>query len=633
MTDNIFHEYVNAINRLLKETGHITQGRVADYQETNTILYSELLPENYKSSFANPDFATEKFGQLGALMSALYYEFRKSIDYGFYCMSSELEKVCSVYRKLTESELSESSILPLYTELKRINDSGMAKIENDYTITDRYYRKVAALCRESSKNIYRYNQPVSDQDIVFMQYINAFDEGKIIKLANHIGNMLLHGFISQGRDPGMRRTVVLYHEVGQERVVQYISRYLKNRVQYDLRIVKVASCNKVLQYEYDHQYDVALILDHTAVKEYKKRYQEVVEDLSLLLGDQCGRIKISQFGSLPDSPEVKETAVKLTEGEGQVALYKQFANIINFQKGRYVNPGEISLCSVTIPNQTTGGDYDEVFEDFYRINTTDSEPYELLQQILIDEMDRAVEIEVEGAEGNDTNMCIRLQPLKDLISQTNFMNCGGDINIPHGEVFTTPQLEGTNGLLHFKSVFLKGYHYNNLRLHFVNGFVEEYSCQNFDNDKKNREYVLNTLFDNCYPMPIGEFSIGTNTAAYAVISKHGLLDKLPILLVEKLGPHFAIGDPCYARGEEEKVFNIENGKEIMPKENSQTGKRYTDPDTAYTNVHTDITIPYEEIASLTAVHSNGKRIDIIKDGIFVLPGLDELNKPLLEMRG
>ena len=41
-----------------------------------------------------------------------------------------------------------------------------------------------------------------------------------------------------------------------------------------------------------------------------------------------------------------------------------------------------------------------------------------------------------------------MQRIENREQQTNFMNCGGDLNIPYGEVFTTPQLKGTNGLLH-----------------------------------------------------------------------------------------------------------------------------------------------------------------------------------------
>ncbi|MDP8220206.1 MAG: hypothetical protein P9X26_02590, partial [Candidatus Stygibacter frigidus] len=52
---------------------------------------------------------------------------------------------------------------------------------------------------------------------------------------------------------------------------------------------------------------------------------------------------------------------------------------------------------------------------------------------------------------------------------------------------------------------------------------------------------------------------------------------------------------------------------------------------AYTNKHTDITLPYEELAYITAVTESGERFDIIKDGRFVVQGTEELNKPLEEL--
>ena len=33
-------------------------------------------------------------------------------------------------------------------------------------------------------------------------------------------------------------------------------------------------------------------------------------------------------------------------------------------------------------------------------------------------------------------------------------------------------------------------------------------------------------------LPLGEFAIGTNTTAYAMAEKFGILDRLPILIVE-----------------------------------------------------------------------------------------------------
>ena len=46
------------------------------------------------------------------------------------------------------------------------------------------------------------------------------------------------------------------------------------------------------------------------------------------------------------------------------------------------------------------------------------------------------------------------------------------------------------------------------------------------------------------------------------------------------------------------------------------------------NCHTDITIPYDELESITAHTADGKGYDIIRNGRFVVPGTEELNAPL-----
>ena len=48
---------------------------------------------------------------------------------------------------------------------------------------------------------------------------------------------------------------------------------------------------------------------------------------------------------------------------------------------------------------------------------------------------------------------------------------------------------------------------------------------------------------------------------------------------------------------------------------------------AYFNCHTDITIPYKELELIEVIVKNGENIEIIRDGRFVLPGTEELNRP------
>ena len=109
-------------------------------------------------------------------------------------------------------------------------------------------------------------------------------------------------------------------------------------------------------------------------------------------------------------------------------------------------------------------------------------------------------------------------------------------------------------------------------------------------------------------------------------NQYDIVYKLPILIVEKMGPHFAVGDTCYSHSEDIRLYNPD-GKEIVAKDNECSLLRSVDESKAYFNCHTDITIPYDEIAEITAIHPDGSQVTIIKDGRFVLPGCEILNKP------
>ena len=109
--------------------------------------------------------------------------------------------------------------------------------------------------------------------------------------------------------------------------------------------------------------------------------------------------------------------------------------------------------------------------------------------------------------------------------------------------------------------------------------------------------------------------------------KYGIEDKMPILIAEKMGPHFAVGDTCYSWSEDIKVYNP-NGKEIVARDNSVSIQRKEDVSKAYFQCHTDITIPYEELKHIMVVTKTGDKIMILEDGEFVLSGTEILNEPL-----
>ena len=127
---------------------------------------------------------------------------------------------------------------------------------------------------------------------------------------------------------------------------------------------------------------------------------------------------------------------------------------------------------------------------------------------------------------------------------------------------------------------------------------------------------------------MGEFAIGTNTTAYRMARKYQIADKLPILIAEKTGPHFAVGDTCYTYDEDNMTYNPD-GKAIIARDNEISIRRKEDISKAYFNCHTDITIPYDEIGNITVVAEDGTRTDLIKNGRFVLDGTLALNDAFL----
>ena len=257
----------------------------------------------------------------------------------------------------------------------------------------------------------------------------------------------------------------------------------------------------------------------------------------------------------------------------------------------------------------------------------DSDCYERLQQMIIDVLDTCCCVRVSGAAGNQTELSIRTRLPEHPEVQTAYLNCGGDLNVPHGELFTTPLLTGTNGTLHVQDIYLRDVYFPDLILRFTDGYITDYACGGFDTPEAGRAYVREHLLQGHDTLTIGEFAIGSNTLAYRIAKEHDLFSRLPILLLEKMGPHIAVGDPCFARGEDAPIRNLLDHKQMCARENERTARRHEDLDVYY-NVHTDITLPYEQLAALIGVRPDDTEVAIIREGRFVLPGTEALNEPL-----
>ena len=639
--------------RQFLEQGKQATATLEELQQRNRALYEDILPENYENSFANPAYAVKMLGEeFGVLVSFLYTEMRSLIGFTYEGRLDELvirmELFSEVYAAFVY-EQQENHKLPTYAAIREI----LYWFVSDYADVAAEERVREMVCPENNfaaailrtadftdlRYLYAYGEYVGENELKMAEFMNSLPEETVHTMADTYTEGYRIGFEVTGKDLSKKAVVDVRYQLGFERMMR---RALENFEKMGLQPVIYRAASSILynpsiykngfysvspnrQYEFDHKDDKALFLDkmycsrklevmHTAFEKYKKEAR-----------GYAGPAVVETFGEKEFEPVNKPESLKMTD-EQSALLVENRTQMGQLQR-QYIIEEERSFTSIAFPIPEVGDCFEELFRETIQINTLDYKKYQRIQQTIIDALDPADHCEIKGCNGNHTDLKVNLWKLKNPAKETIFENCVADVNIPVGEVFTSPVLEGTNGVLHVTRVFLNGLEYKDLEITFENGKIQNYNCANFATEEENKAFIKENILFRHKTLPLGEFAIGTNTTAYVAAKKLGVESKMPILIAEKMGPHFAVGDTCYSWCEDIKVYNP-NGKEIIARDNSVSIRRKEDVSKAYFHCHTDITIPYEELGSITVVTKDKKEIVLLENGKFVLPGTEILNEPL-----
>ena len=621
-----------------------------EMQSLNEILYRDILPENYRKSYADPAYAVEKLGEdMGRLLSLLYAEMRSGIPAVFEERTDYLTILFELFIEVYNCFEGEEE-----PEAKEVKDIiyWYASDYCDVFLADRIEEQIDPDCSfaadiiehadlENDKYLYRFGEYITENELGTARHLRTLPEETIQKMADVYTEGYRIGFINTGKDLSRKSVVNIRYSLGFEKVIRAA---IQNFREMGLKPVIYRAASSVVtkrehhkigyfgavpnwQYEYDHRQDQALFMDKRYIERRLEVMRTVYEKNRDLAAQFAGPAVIETFGEKPFSPEVKPEAPGYSAEQRELALtYDSRSGQIT---NEYIRGDERSFTIVAYPVPEIGERYPEIFDEVIRINTLDAKLYEKVQQTLIDALDQGEYVHILGKGANRTDLKVRLISLNDPEKETKFENCVADVNIPVGEVFTSPVLEGTEGVLNVSRVYLDGLEYRNLEIAFKDGKITDYNCSNFDSQEEGKKYIYDNVLKNHETLPLGEFAIGTNTTAYVAARKYGIEEKMPILIAEKTGPHFAVGDTCYSWSEDIRVYNP-NGKEIMAKDNSVSILRKEDASKAYFHCHTDITIPYDELEEISVVTKEGKNIILIENGRFVLPGTEVLNEPLKE---
>lgn len=654
---------------LFLEAGGLETASLEDLKSRNAALYQDILPAHYDTGYANPDYAIEMLGEeFGAMLSFLYCEMRSLIPFIYERRLEEvvirLELFVEVYAAFSYAWQESEAGLPSAEDIRQI----LYWYVSDYTETasEEHLREMLVSEDNFAVNIikgadlsdvrylYSYGEYIGENELEMARFMASLPQERVNVMADTYTEGYRIGFEVTNKDLTKKKTVEIRYRLGFERMMR---RAVENFEKMGLQVTCYRAASSILynpsifksgyyggepnrQYDFDHKDDRAIFFDKIYMHHKLEVTRTAFERYKTEAAGYAGPAVLETFGERDFEPKNKAGALKMSEEQN--ALWVEYRTLMGELQRNYILEEERSFTIIAFPvpeiREAFGEEllqrlgmkdamecYHAFFEEIIRINTLDYKLYRDIQQCIIDVLDTAEYCEIKGMNGNRTDLRVNLWKLANPEKETIFENCVADVNIPVGEVFTSPVLAGTEGILHVSRVYLNGLEYKNLELKFEDGRIKEYDCTNFATEEENRQFVRENVLFRHKTLPMGEFAIGTNTTAYVAARKYGVQDKFPILIAEKTGPHFAVGDTCYSHAEEVRVYNPD-GKEIVAKENEVARLRDKAPDKAYFNCHTDITIPYDELGELTAVQKDGKRVVIIREGRFVLPGTEELNR-------
>lgn len=625
------------------------QYSMEELEAGNQRLYGELQAEAYEKSYANPQYAEKQLGDDGKVLSFLYTELLSLHRYARESRCSELtihmELLIEIYNLYEDQDAFDirevqKAIYYFYYDYCDVLVPDRTQEMYDARL-DRYVQLVEQADLSDLRYLYGYGEAISTNEIRTAQYMNQLSQEEIDRLAFVYTDGYREGFEIAGIDLSKKKYVNLHYAVGQERMIRAAIRQFRelglepiiflpavsrlNQRQNRRNGVVATPVNR--QYDYDHRYDEGIYLDSALMERKLEVLEQSYETYREFMQGYAGPAVVETFGEAPFEPVEKPESIALTKKQQDLTVEytAQAGRLVN----RYINRETYSFTIIAYPSPEIGNEFEEIFRETTKINTLDKKLYRTIQEVMINELNQAEFVRVQGIGKNRTDMKVMMHIMEHPERETNFENCLADVNIPVGEVFTSPRLTGTEGCLNVSEVYLNDLKFVDLELHFKDGKITDYTCGNFDQEEANIRFVKENLLQNRETLPIGEFAIGTNTTAYVMANRYQIVYKLPILIVEKMGPHFAVGDTCYSYSEENRLLNPD-GKEIVAKDNECSILRKEDESKAYFHCHTDITIPYAEIGSIRSVHADGTEVEIMRNGRFVLPGTEELNRPLDE---
>ena len=175
----------------------------------NASLYRDILPENYGSSYANPDYAVKMLGDgMGQVLSAVYAELRGIIPCVF---EDDAEGTCillelflEIYGDFCGEEIPGTAavrdIFRSYCE-DYLPDYVAGRIEEQVTDRHPFARDIIMNADYSGADyLYRFGEYITEDILETARYLESLPQEKIDRMADTFTEGFRLGFIQMRKD-------------------------------------------------------------------------------------------------------------------------------------------------------------------------------------------------------------------------------------------------------------------------------------------------------------------------------------------------------------------------------------------------------------------------------------------------
>ena len=198
---------LSELEKALDEEYFITKS-FDELKQENMQLFKELLPENYKTSYANPEYCVKLFKDgLGQIISAIYTRFRSCIEYCYKHKIFMFEKVnrlyIDIFKMLEEKNTSCDSLMAAISDYEKAYTGMFCKyrfLENnnkDFV----FYNSIAELAQKKDlRYLFRFGRYVTEDEIETARFLFSYSEDKIKILSDAVVKAYISGFERDNKD-------------------------------------------------------------------------------------------------------------------------------------------------------------------------------------------------------------------------------------------------------------------------------------------------------------------------------------------------------------------------------------------------------------------------------------------------